>query len=97
VRKAKRAWFGSAAEEYDDATDYLPRLQIAFRTFDGRTLIVTSEHDLTATEFNNLVTADTNWTDATTHFEFVEIEGADHTLSAMTDLTRFIRAVTDWL
>jgi len=76
---------------------YLERMLQALKNFEGKVLCVTSQNDITAVEFKNLLASGAEWRKVGKRMKLIDLAGADHTLSDEEDLSLFITATTDWL
>jgi hypothetical protein len=71
----------------------------SFVRFEGSTLLLISENDLTAKEFISLCAGSVDWGRATSRQNVLQmvLPGADHTFSARTALTASNEAILRWL
>lgn len=87
---------GRDAVKGSTGADFVTRMRDAWLAFPGRSLVVISERDYTASEFNDLWSSDASWKPIRESADVVSISGADHTLSSREHLTRFCAAVCEW-
>jgi uncharacterized protein len=94
VRSANQ---GRAAGER--RSSFIGRMLEGWRRFEGRTLVLISERDLTAGEFTALVSSDSDWWTAATRprVRRLDLQSADHTFSGRTSLDRASAECIDWL
>lgn len=78
---------------------FVERMRVGFAELVQPVLVVLSEHDLTAREFEDFARDNPAWTALMrrSNVRLVHLVGADHTLSSPTSLEGFISAVLDWL
>jgi hypothetical protein len=97
VGRALRA--ESTAGVSEEETDFVPRMLSGWRHFKGRTLILLSEKDLTAREFEQLCRTDMDWKQqiASDKVDVRTVEGADHTFSGGLALDRAVDLALRWL
>lgn len=75
------------------------RMAEGLAAFRGRILLMLSENDLTAREFEDAICALPEWPEIATRTDFrlVRLAGADHSLSTPDDLARAIGITGTWL
>ena len=79
------------------AGNFIDRMCDSLGVFSGRVLVVASGRDFTASEFTELWNTDRRWQGIRKSADFVELDGADHTLSSRADTQKFCDAVCSWL
>lgn len=75
------------------------RMAFALRGFNGATLCILAECDLTAKEFQDHIAGDSDWMLAmrNVNFQTLNIHGADHTFSSSEWRSKVERATLTWL
>jgi len=76
---------------------FVDRMANRLSRFGGPVLIVTSENDLTASEFTNTLGDDRTWKEVGAKVTLCTLAEADHTLSSPAHLESFSRYVNSWL
>lgn len=87
------------ATEAGSGGDFQSRMAQAWRAFEGRILLVLSEHDQTAQEFRSLSQAHGAWTSWNQHNGLAQclLAGADHTVSGESAQTALFTRITTFL
>lgn len=94
--KLRRTFGGRGAGAAAEGS-FVDRMRNALNSFSGRLLVVTSERDHTALQFTDLWARDPRWRGIRESAQIVTLSGADHTLSAASDLRSFCGVVGEWL
>jgi exosortase A-associated hydrolase 1 len=83
----------------DNSPGFIGRMLRGIQQYQGAVLIVLSDNDLTAKEFQELCKNDARWRQAVARrsVQSAIIEGADHTFSTGDSLRRLADSVADWL
>ena len=89
---------GDAAPETDDRP-FPDRMLSGLKDFQGQALLILSEKDLTAREFDDLIASDKDWKDTIGEkiTRRVDIAATDHTFSTETWRTEVASCTADWL
>lgn len=98
-RKLVRSLTMRSAADSDSQLMFIERMKRGFERFDGRVLLLMSEHDLTAQEFRGLCAQERDWASLlcrSTH-RTVELHGADHTFSSRVSLRSATHHCVEWL
>jgi exosortase A-associated hydrolase 1 len=98
----RRLLGGTAAPSLEDSACYIDRMRAGLAGFSrlGRpVLLLMSERDLTAREFDELCHSSSEWTAQTSaaNMTRVDLPGADHTFSSAISLQKATGAMTTWL
>jgi exosortase A-associated hydrolase 1 len=99
LARALRSTFATPSQIEGDATSYQQRMLAALVAFAGPVLLLLSEQDYTAREFEEFTTADAAWRAAlgAGRCERVALAGADHTCSQMAARRAAEAATVAWL
>jgi uncharacterized protein len=78
---------------------YVVRMRMGLESFQEPVCIVLSGQDLTAREFNDLLSSDSDWRElqAKSVWDRVDFDEADHTFSNRVDLDRLNEYLIDWV
>jgi exosortase A-associated hydrolase 1 len=88
-----------AARDRGGSTPYVERMLAGLRAFQGRVLILLSEHDLVARQFEQLCRGQAEWRQAVGRpgVTLRDLPGADHTFSERAVLDSACRTCAQWL
>lgn len=89
----------ASADASTTSSGFIDRMRSGLSRFKGPTLVLISEHDLTAQEFVDLYTRDRRWNAIveTPLVKTVRLPGADHTFSTRHSLSEATRKCMDWI
>ena len=82
-----------------DTELFVDSMRLGLEQFSGKVMILLSEHDLTAAEFEDLYQSDHRWKKvmSATQMEYQRIPGADHTFSKRTHLLSAVDYIIRWV
>lgn len=81
-----RKSFTAASQLRSDSVNFIASMRTGLANFRGESLIILSENDLTAAEFDELLKADKAWSALKARATVKRLGNADHTLSSITAL-----------
>jgi exosortase A-associated hydrolase 1 len=97
VSSLRRVLSSSRATRVPPHEQFVDRFRGAMTDYQGRVAVMLSEHDITAREFELLVQTDKSWSGLSGRWSWVDLKGADHTLSAKGGTEDATEKIAEWL